>query len=152
MKSFYEWLAEAEAMGLQAPTTRQYVTTAAKGIGKAAAGVIPLVGTAIDLATAANELWKLRQSGQDVTPLILKMMDQQDQNNMPANAFDLEDDLADTLSNEAKQEIAKRIVAKIDKLIALARTGKIPPNAANIEAINYVLSIVKPMHRQIRQA
>jgi len=43
-------------------------------------------------------------------------------------------------------QIAKNIVTKIDNLIAQARAGRIPPDAANIEAINYINRTIGPTY------
>jgi hypothetical protein len=142
--NFTQWLLQNEAgtMGLQAPTTGQYWKTAAAGLGKAVMGALPFVGTAVDLASTAQKLMQMRQQGQDVTPLILQMMQQQDQGGVPANAFDLDDALAAMLSDPSKMEIAKRIVAKIDTLLAQVQAGTIPDDMANKEAVQYIQTVM----------
>ena len=149
---FKEWLqTEAGRMGLQAPTAMQYAKTAAAGIGKAAVGAIPFMGTVMDVASTARRLIQMRQQGQDITPLILKMMHQQDQGGAPANAFDLDDNLAAMMSDPSKMEVARRIIKNIDTLMsqgeAQARAEAIPPNMANREAIAYIQTIMSQVGR-----
>jgi hypothetical protein len=99
----------------------------------------------------ALKLWNMRKQGQDVKQLVLQMMAQQDQGGAPANAFDLEDKIAALLSDPSKLAIADIIVKKIDTLIAQARAGQIPPDAANIEAINYIHRMIKSTHQRLQQ-
>jgi hypothetical protein len=146
---FKNWL-EVQMAGLQAPTAGNYLKTAALGAGKAIAS--QFVGTAMDIASTVNQLWQMRQKGQDLTPLIMKMMQQQDQGGAPANAFDLDDDVAAMLSEPSKIEIAREIVMKIDQLIAQARAGKISPQAANIIAVNYIQRKVGPLYQKLKQS
>lgn len=138
-------------MGLKAPTAMQYAKTAAAGIGKAAVGAIPFMGTAMDIASTAKQLVQMRQQGRDITPLILKMMHQQDQGGAPANAFDLDDDLAAMMSDPSKMEVARRIIKTIDLLMAQgqaqARSEAIPPDMANREAMAYIQSIMSKVGR-----
>jgi len=153
---FKVWLNEMGYAGLdaQAPSKAQYATQAAWGLGKAALGAIPVVGNVAnavaDIGELANRLWQMRQQGKDVTPLIVKMMHQQDVGGAPANAFDLEDEISNMLSDPAKRTIAKEIVSKIDNLIAQARAGKIPPDAANIIAVNYINRTIRPTYQRLK--
>jgi len=148
---FKQWLQnETQAVGLKAPRAADYLKTAAYGVGKAVAGAIPFASTAWDVGELANRLWQMRQQGQDVTPLIRQMMDQQDKGGIPANAFDIEDGISGMLSDPSKMQIVKNIVTKIDNLIAQARAGRIPPDAANIEAINYINRTIGPTYKRLR--
>jgi hypothetical protein len=152
MTSFKIWL---EKQIVQAPNNGDMLKTATWGLFKTAINNAPIIGNAVgaawDIGALAQQLWQMRQQKQDVTPVILKMMNQQDKGGAPANAFDLDDNIAAMLSEPSKLEIAKQIVAKIDQLLAQANAGKISPQTANIIAIDYIRAKIDPIDQKTQQ-
>lgn len=123
----------------QAPTKMGYAKTIGTAALRAGVGMIPFVGAFAEAGEAALKIFQMRQAGKDVTQMIAQMMNAKDQApGMPANMFDIDDNLAAAISDPSKLEIAKEISAKLDGWIKQAQSGQMPQEDANKVAVQYI--------------
>lgn len=121
------------------PTKMDYAKTLGGAALKMGIGAIPFVGAFAEVGEAALKIFQMRQAGKDVTQMITQMMNAKDQApGMPANIFDLDDDLAATMSDPAKMEVAKQIMGKLDQWIQQVQSGQMPQEDANKLAVQYI--------------
>lgn len=130
---------EVNWLNNQVPNKAGYAKAIGSAALKAGVGMIPFVGAFAEVGEAALKIFQMRQSGKDVTNMITQMMNAKDQApGMPANMFDLDDNLAATISDPAKKEIAKQIMGKLDGWIKQVQSGQMPQEDANHLAVQYV--------------
>lgn len=135
---FKQWLEAAPQQWMGAPTKGQIWGQAAKTLGGVAADMIPGMGMVANVGQGVFQIMQMIRQNQDVTNQVMQMMHQQDVNGAPANALDLDDNMAGMLSDPSKQEIAKKI---IDQLRTI--NGQNPdPRMADKIAVQYVRNIM----------
>lgn len=123
----------------QAPNNMGYAKTIGTAALRAGVSMIPFVGAFAEVGEAALKIFQMRQAGKDVTQMIAQMMNAKDQApGMPANMFDIDDNLATAISDPSKLEIAKEIMRKLDGWIQQAKTGQMPQEDANQIAVQYI--------------
>lgn len=100
--------------------------------------LVPGMGMASNIASGVGKIMQMVRQNQDVTKQVLQMMHQQDQNGAPANALDLDDDMAAMLSDPSKQEIAKQIIDQLRRI----NQQNLDPRFADKIAVQYVRNIM----------
>lgn len=142
MLTFKEWFVAQEAnlmtgfqQQTQAPTYGSLAKAGGVAAAKAAVGAIPVVGA------AASFIWDMvNQIKRSQTPAtiqnVLKMMQEPDNARTTNNFFDLDDTLSDTMSDNAKIAVAKKIMQAVKSSVD---PKTIPQNLGNQTAKSHLI-------------
>lgn len=121
-------------------------TQAAASAGRLALKSMPFVGMAMDIGEEAKKLFDMYKQGQNIKPLLLKMMAVEDsQRGSGQNVFDLDDELYDMTSESARMKIAEYIIQKLE---SHRGNPTLPPEIANRAAVNFLKNTIKPFYRK----
>jgi hypothetical protein len=135
MRTFKDFV-EAQHLGMnQGPSV---FGTALKAGGRALLSAAPIAGSLVDLVWGGVEVYRAWKEGKNVKKMIMQMMSIDDSARQAGkkNVFDLDDELANALSDSAKAAVADMIMADL-KTIQFD-PNQMQENLANIMAVKYL--------------